>query len=138
MISSNLPASNQNFKQFSEQEKKKELNRLISSLSNSQRQYQQQKNDKNLHHLIDSLVSIDLTLLDFINHYNLNPAQYADKTFKYPLIDLYSVKLFDNIENQEEFHKNICLCYNIIVDHFNNLQEHTNIIFESFSKKIAE
>lgn len=133
-IANSLPV-NQNTGNFQEHEKKKELNRLISSLSNSQRQYDQEKSDKNLQNLIDSLVGIDLTLLDFINYYNLNPAQY--NILKYPLIDVYSVKLFEN-NNETEFKKNICLCYNIIAGHFEKLQNYNNIIFESFSKKMAE
>ena len=120
---------------FQLEEHKRELNRLISTLSNSQRQYEQQQNEKNLHHLIDSLVSIDIKLLDFINHFNLNPAQYS--ILKYPLIDLYSVKLFEN-NNMEEFHKNVCLCYNIITNHFEKLEKYNNVIFDTFSKKMAE
>ena len=122
-------------KEFSLDENKKELNRLIGALSNSQRQYELQKSEQNLHHLIDSLVSIDIKLLDFINHYNLNPAQY--NTLKYPLIDLYSIKLFEN-KNTEEFNKNVCLCYNIITEHFQRLERYNNIIFDSFSRRIAE
>lgn len=133
-IANNISGSH-NPSNFQVEEKKKELNRMISSLSNSQRQYDSEKSEKNLHHLIDSLVSIDLTLLDFINHYNLNPAQF--NILKYPLIDVYSVKLFDN-NNEMEFYKNICLCYNIIAGHFERLQQHTNEIFESFSKHMAE
>lgn len=120
---------------FSQEEKQKELNKLISGLSYSQRQYEVQKNEKNLHKLIDALVSLDVKLLDFINHYNLNPAQYT--TLKYPLIDLYSVKLFEN-KNTEEFQKNVCLCYNIITDHFGRLQKYNEVIFDSFSRKCAK
>lgn len=133
-ISISPPPPNYN-KEFSLDENKKELNRLIGALSNSQRQYELQKSEQNLHHLIDSLVSIDIKLLDFINHYNLNPAQY--NTLKYPLIDLYSIKLFEN-KNTEEFNKNVCLCYNIITEHFQRLERYNNIIFDSFSRRIAE
>ena len=120
---------------FSLEERKRELNKLIGVLSNSQRQYDQQKNERNLHNLIDSLVSIDIKLLDFINHYNLNPAQYT--TLKYPLIDLYSIKLFEH-KNIEEFQKNVCVCYNIITDHFQKLEKYNNVIFDAFSRKVAE
>ncbi len=120
---------------FSIDDKKRELNLLISALSNSQRQYDLRRTEKNLHNLIDSLVSIDIKLLDFINHYNLNPAQYS--SMKFPLIDLYSVKLFED-KNLEEFQKNICVCYNIINDHFQKLEKYNNIIFDAFSRKVAE
>ena len=128
------PTANLN-SNFSVDESKRELNRLISALSNSQRQYDQKKDEKSLHTLIDSLVAIDIKLLDFINHYNLNPAQFI--SLKYPLIDLYSVKLFEN-KNTEEFNKNVCLCYNIIADHFQKLEKYNNLIFDSFSRRIAE
>ena len=132
----NIPQpSPNNLLNFSLEENKRELNKLISTLSNSQRQYDLQKTEKNLHNLIDSLVSIDIKLLDFINHYNLNPAQYS--TLKYPLIDVYSVKLFEN-KNFEDFQKNICVCYNIITDHFQKLEKYNNVIFDTFSKKFAE
>ncbi len=135
-MSINSPKSNPNINMdFHVEERRKELNRLISVLSNSQRQYESQRSETNLHHLIDTLVSIDIKLLDFINYYNLNPAQYS--ILKYPLIDLYSIKLFEN-KNTEEFHKNVCLCYNIITDHFQRLEKYNNLIFESFSNKIAE
>ena len=120
---------------FSIDEKKRELNQLISALSNSQRQYDKQKTEKNLHNLIDSLVSIDIKLLDFINHFNLNPAQFS--TLQFPLIDLYSVKLFEN-RNLEEFQKNICLCYNIINEQFQKFEKYNNVIFDAFSRKVAE
>ena len=135
MIPANFPNTNQNIAPFQEQEKRRELTRLISVLSNTQRQYEQQKTEKNLHNLIDSLVSIDITLLDFINYYNLNPAQYT--TLKYPLIDLYSIKLFEH-KNIEEFQKNVCVCYNIITDHFQKLEKYNNVIFDAFSRKVAE
>jgi hemerythrin superfamily protein len=120
---------------FAVETNKKELNKLISSLSYATRQYDTKKTEKDLHNLIESLVAIDLKLLDFINFYDLNPSQY--NVLNYPLIDLYSVKLFDD-KNLNEFKKNICLCYNIITNHFEKLEKYNNVIFDMFSKKFAE
>jgi len=134
MINITPPPGNYNTS-FSVEEKKRELDHLISALSNSQRQYESNKSEKNLHGLIDKLVAIDIKLLDFINHFNLNPSQYSTANFL--LIDLYSVKLFEN-KNMDEFQKNVCLCYNLINEHFQKLEKYNNVIFDAFSRKAAE